>query len=71
MTKRITLRYDTFMQVEGQWQIVLGGSTVDVPDSMNFAPDTLLPLPAGVSPTPATLDPPAHARGVANRFRTK
>jgi hypothetical protein len=69
MTKRITLRYDTFMPVDGQWQIVLGGSTVDVPDTMNFAPETTLPLPSGISPTPATLSQPTHAHGVTIRFK--
>lgn len=36
MPDRITLTSDTYMQLDGQWQVVLRGSVIDVPSHAPF-----------------------------------
>ena len=37
MVDRITLAREHYCQLDGQWQIVLGGSIIDVPSASKFA----------------------------------
>ena len=37
MPKRVKLLQDIYMPLDGQWQMVLSGSVVDIPDTMNIS----------------------------------
>lgn len=51
-TKRICINKSTYMKVDGQWQIVLSGSVIDLDASTVITGDSLLP---GFSETAGTL----------------
>lgn len=40
MVDRITVNVPTYMNLDGQWQIVLPGSVIDVPTAGAFSPST-------------------------------
>lgn len=47
MADRITLTDTVYMNLDGQWRIVYGGSTIDVPDHRAFSNKILLTEAAG------------------------
>lgn len=66
MVDRITLATDVYMKVDGQWQVVLRGSQLDVPSAAAFKNVHI----DAVTPNTGTLLNGVHATPVAN-FRTK
>lgn len=68
MVDRITINVPTYMQLDGQWQIVDIGSVVDVPDARAFSPSTITNLsPAEAAGSLATHGKPTPVRNVRTR----
>lgn len=51
MPDRIQITSPTYMRVDGQWDIVLGGSVIDVPSADNFKNHTKLTETPGAIPS--------------------
>lgn len=66
MPDRITLNKTTYMPVEGQWQVVLSGSVMDVPDHTAYKGSADLTT----KDVGTTLVKSGHANKVSN-FRTQ
>jgi hypothetical protein len=66
MADRITLNVPVYMKLDGQSQIVLGGSTIDVASSAVFASNQI----SNVIPGGGNLSNGVHNWGVSN-VRTK
>jgi hypothetical protein len=47
MSDRITLTQPVYMPLLGQWMIVYGGSTIDVPSASAFAPTHITSVSVG------------------------
>ena len=63
MVKRIQLLQDIYMPLDSQWQVVLSGSVVDVPDSFNISAKQSTQL----SPAEAASTLAAHGKATSVR----
>lgn len=60
---RIQLTQDIYMPLNGQWQIVLSGSVIDIPATLNIAPSHATIL----AETPAAVTKPTSVRSVRTK----
>lgn len=68
MTKRIQLRQDMYMLLDGQGQIVLSGSVIDVPDNFLISAAQATQLsPGEAAGTLASHGKPTRVRGIRTR----
>ena len=65
-TSRIQINVPTYMSVDGQWQIVLPGSVIDLNAKTNISTSCCVPL----AESPGTLAPHGGSTSVRN-LRTR
>lgn len=62
MVDRITLSKPVYMELDGQWQIVYGGSVIDVPDATKFEKIATVEKGTGTLTLPTKARPHANVR---------
>lgn len=67
---RVQINTPTYMPVDGQWQIVLPGSVIDLPAGLGISTSCTTPVTAA-SATPGTLAPHGKATSVSPTLRTR
>lgn len=63
MSQRVQLKQDVYMILDGQPQIVLSGSVIDIPNTVNL----VAAHAAVLVETPAVVAKPTSVRGVRTR----
>lgn len=69
-TNRVQINKPTYMEVDGQWQIVLPGSVIDLPATVNVSPVCTTPVIAAAT-TPGTLAPHGRSTSVGSTLRSR